>query len=161
MLVFPSTPIHGIIGMTALAMDCIDAFSSTCCVASSSSSSSSGGGTTTTPTPSPSLSGATALTFTEELKDHLMVVTQSGEVLLGIANTVLDLARIEAGHLQLLSVPFNVRSVVVSTMRMLQVREGAGGGDGGSRSGATAVVPASYARMLSHSLEQAADIIWF
>eukprot|EP01018_Ginkgo_biloba_P021059 Gb_14276 [translate_table: standard] len=77
------TPIHGIIGMTSLALD---------------------------------------TNLTEEQREHLVTVSQSADCLLHIVNAILDLAKIEAGRLELEHVPFKLSDTIGSTMKMLQVR---------------------------------------
>ncbi|MCO5547842.1 hypothetical protein L7F22_001294 [Adiantum nelumboides] len=77
------TPIHGIIGMTSLALD---------------------------------------TDLTEEQREHLETVSQSADCLLHIVNAILDLAKIEAGRLELEHLPFNLSSTIESTIKMLQVR---------------------------------------
>ncbi|EFJ14241.1 hypothetical protein SELMODRAFT_120617 [Selaginella moellendorffii] len=59
--------------------------------------------------------------LTEEQREHLDTVAQSADSLLHIVNTILDLAKIEAGRLELEHVPFNVCDLLSSTMKMLQV----------------------------------------
>ncbi|CAM6086256.1 unnamed protein product [Calypogeia fissa] len=77
------TPIHGIIGMTSLALD---------------------------------------TELTQEQREHLETVSQSADCLLHIVNAILDLAKIEAGRLELEHVPFSISDTIGSTMKMLQVR---------------------------------------
>eukprot|EP00250_Pteridium_aquilinum_P009747 c18902_g3_i1 orf=847-3333(+) len=77
------TPIHGIIGMTSLALD---------------------------------------THLTDEQREHLETVSQSADCLLHIVNAILDLAKIEAGRLELEHLPFNLSSTIESTIKMLQVR---------------------------------------
>lgn len=77
------TPIHGIIGMSSLALD---------------------------------------TDLTDEQREHLETVSQSADCLLHIVNAILDLAKIEAGRLELEHVPFNLLDTIGSTMKMLQVR---------------------------------------
>ena len=76
------TPIHGIIGMTSLALD---------------------------------------TDLTDEQREHLETVSQSADCLLHIVNAILDLAKIEAGRLELEHVPFNLSGITESTVKMLQV----------------------------------------
>lgn len=57
-----------------------------------------------------------------ELADHLETVGQSADCLLNIVNAVLDLAKIEAGKLELELVPFRIRDTLGATMKMLQVK---------------------------------------
>ncbi|MCO5578280.1 hypothetical protein L7F22_032119 [Adiantum nelumboides] len=77
------TPIHGIIGMTSLALD---------------------------------------THLTDEQNEHLKIVSQSADCLLHIVNAILDLAKIESGRLELEHVPFNLPSIIESTVKMLYVR---------------------------------------
>lgn len=65
----------------------------------------------------------------EELGEHLDTVEDSAGSLLHIVNAVLDLAKIEAGKLELEVVPFRIRETVGSAMRALKVRETAEGGE--------------------------------
>ena len=76
------TPIHGIIGMTSLALD---------------------------------------TNLSDEQREHLETVSQSADCLLHIVNAILDLAKIEAGRLELEHIPFSLSATIESTMKMLQV----------------------------------------
>jgi osomolarity two-component system sensor histidine kinase NIK1 len=76
------TPIHGIIGMTSLALD---------------------------------------TNLSDEQREHLETVSQSADCLLHIVNAILDLAKIEAGRLELEQIPFSLSATIESTMKMLQV----------------------------------------
>ncbi|KAI5082871.1 hypothetical protein GOP47_0002614 [Adiantum capillus-veneris] len=60
--------------------------------------------------------------LSEEQREHLETVSQSADCLLHIVNAILDLAKIEAGRLELEHVPFNLLETIGSTMKMLQVR---------------------------------------
>lgn len=60
--------------------------------------------------------------LTEEQREHLLTVSQSADCLLHIVNAILDLAKIEAGRLDLEHVPFKLSDTIGSTMKMLQVR---------------------------------------
>lgn len=60
--------------------------------------------------------------LSEEQREHLETVSQSADCLLHIVNAILDLAKIEAGRLELEHVPFNLVETIGSTMKMLQVR---------------------------------------
>lgn len=60
--------------------------------------------------------------LTEEQREHLITVSQSADCLLHIVNAILDLAKIEAGRLELEHVPFKLSDIIGSTMKMLQVR---------------------------------------
>lgn len=59
--------------------------------------------------------------LSEEQREHLETVSQSADCLLHIVNAILDLAKIEAGRLELEHVPFNLVETIGSTMKMLQV----------------------------------------
>ncbi|CAI5975652.1 unnamed protein product [Closterium sp. NIES-65] len=114
----PSTPIHGIIGMTALAMDTLESLRAIPLPPIPHHSSSHSASAAAAAAAAAALAERSDLTV--EVHEHLTVVAQSADCLLNIANTVLDLARIEAGQLALDKVPFRLRDVVGSTMRMLQ-----------------------------------------
>ncbi|CAI5479489.1 unnamed protein product [Closterium sp. Yama58-4] len=114
------TPIHGIIGMTALAMDTLESLRAIPLPPIPPPHSSSHSASAAAAAAVAALAERSDLTV--EVHEHLTVVAQSADCLLNIANTVLDLARIEAGQLALDKVPFRLRDVVGSTMRMLQVR---------------------------------------
>jgi signal transduction histidine kinase/CheY-like chemotaxis protein len=55
-------------------------------------------------------------------KQHLDVVLKSGQALLSIINDVLDLARIDAGRMQLESAPFDLRDLVEDVATLLATR---------------------------------------
>lgn len=59
--------------------------------------------------------------LTQEQREHLETVSQSADCLLHIVNAILDLAKIEAGRLELEHVPFSISDTIGSTMKMLQV----------------------------------------
>eukprot|EP00249_Psilotum_nudum_P024998 c29343_g1_i3 orf=1900-4971(+) len=60
--------------------------------------------------------------LTEEQREYLETVSQSADCLLHIVNAILDLAKIEAGRLELEHVPFKLSETIGSTMKMLEVR---------------------------------------
>jgi osomolarity two-component system sensor histidine kinase NIK1 len=60
--------------------------------------------------------------LTDEQREHLETVSQSADCLLHIVNAILDLAKIEAGRVELERVRFSVLDTVASTIKMLQVR---------------------------------------
>lgn len=60
--------------------------------------------------------------LTEEQREHLETVSQSADCLLHIVNAILDLAKIEAGRLELEHMPFSLSGTIESTMKMLQIR---------------------------------------
>ena len=59
--------------------------------------------------------------LTEEQQEHLDTISQSADCLLHIVNAILDLAKIEAGRLELESFKFSLSDTIASTMKMLQV----------------------------------------
>lgn len=77
-------------------------------------------------TPIHGILGLTALLLESELsvdqKDSLSSAKECADLLLHIINSVLDLAKIESGRLEIEMVPFNIRNMVSSTLRMLQAR---------------------------------------
>lgn len=82
-------------------------------------------------TPIHGILGLTALLLESELtpdqKESLFSVKECADLLLHIINSVLDLAKIEAGRLEVEKVPFNIRKMVSSTFRMMQARAHAHG----------------------------------
>ncbi|WP_321477014.1 ATP-binding protein [uncultured Paludibaculum sp.] len=77
-------------------------------------------------TPMNGILGMTGLTLDTELapdqREYLEMVQSSGNALLRLLNEVLDLSRIEAGHLELFEEPFDPRSVVEDVRRMFTVQ---------------------------------------
>lgn len=55
----------------------------------------------------------------EQQRSYLSTVKQSGNALLSLLNDVLDLSKIEAGRMDLETIPLNVREVVVDAARLL------------------------------------------
>jgi len=60
--------------------------------------------------------------LTDEQRDYLKTVLQSGEALLNLINDVLDFSRIEAGKMPLEAIEFNLRNLVGETMKTLALR---------------------------------------
>jgi len=60
--------------------------------------------------------------LTTEQRQSLSMVKDSSEALLSIINDILDFSKVEAGRLQLESIPFNVYDCVGDTMRALALR---------------------------------------
>lgn len=77
-------------------------------------------------TPIHGIQGLTALLLesglTVDQKESLVSVKECADLLLHVINSVLDLAKIEAGRLEVETVPFSVRKLVSSTFRMMQAR---------------------------------------
>lgn len=55
-----------------------------------------------------------------EQSDYVKLVQTAGKNLLTIVNDILDISKIEAGMIQMESIPFSIRSLVVSLQTMLQ-----------------------------------------
>lgn len=76
-------------------------------------------------TPMNGVLGMTELVLNTPLDDqqrnYLATVKQSGNALLSLLNDVLDHSKIEAGRMDLESIPFNVRDMVVDAARLLAV----------------------------------------
>lgn len=74
-------------------------------------------------TPMNGIVGMTALALEGDLsaeqRESLQVVQQSAESLLNIINDILDLSKIEAGQMQLESVPMDLRSTLGAVLKML------------------------------------------
>ncbi|MBN9659839.1 MAG: hypothetical protein J0H49_16760 [Acidobacteria bacterium] len=77
-------------------------------------------------TPMNGILGMTGLTLDTELtadqRDYLEMVQTSGNALLRLLNEVLDLSRIEAGHLELFEEPFDLHLVLDDVRRMFAVQ---------------------------------------
>ncbi|KAL3695451.1 hypothetical protein R1sor_009527 [Riccia sorocarpa] len=82
-------------------------------------------------TPILGILGLTDLLFQSELTadqlDNMMSVKDCADLLLHIINNILDLAKLEAGRLQVEYIPFKLRDVVSTSLRMLQDRAKARG----------------------------------
>lgn len=77
-------------------------------------------------TPIHGILGLTALLLESQLtadqRESLMSVKECADLLLHIINSVLDLSKIEAGRLEVETVPFSIRKMVSSTLRIMQAR---------------------------------------
>lgn len=62
--------------------------------------------------------------LTPTQRDFLKVVKSSSEVLSSIINDILDFARIDAGGLQVESIPFNLSVMIAETLKTLAARAG-------------------------------------
>ena len=60
--------------------------------------------------------------LTDEQKDYLQIMQNSGELLLALINDILDLSKIEAGQLSLESAPLNIRELVENVINILSYR---------------------------------------
>ena len=60
--------------------------------------------------------------LTSEQRDLLRTSTSSAELLLSLVNNVLDIAKIEAGHLELESVEFDLHQLVFATVRPFELQ---------------------------------------
>ena len=58
----------------------------------------------------------------EPMRPHLDIINRSGEHLLTLINDVLDMAKIEAGRVQLQQVPFDLGGLVRDVIDMMQIR---------------------------------------
>jgi PAS domain S-box-containing protein len=74
-------------------------------------------------TPMNGVIGMTELALQENItaraREYLQMVKQSGQILLSIVNDILDLAKIEAGKVELEKQPFDIREIVESTLKPL------------------------------------------
>ena len=77
-------------------------------------------------TPMNGILGMTGLaleaTSTAEQREYLGLVKASGESLLQLINDILDLSKIEAGKLDLESIPFDPRHLIADTMKLIEWR---------------------------------------
>jgi CheY-like chemotaxis protein len=60
--------------------------------------------------------------ITDRQKESLSIIHHSSDHLLCIVNDVLELAKIEAGHVQLEAAPFDIAAVITEVSAMLQLR---------------------------------------
>jgi len=60
--------------------------------------------------------------LTDEQKDYLQTLRNSGELLLSLINDILDLSKIEAGQLTLESIPLDIRDIVEDILHILSHR---------------------------------------
>jgi PAS domain S-box-containing protein len=77
-------------------------------------------------TPMNGIIGMTELALDTDLdseqRDYLETVQMSADALLGIIDDILDFSKIEAGKLQVENIPFNLASLVASTLKNIAVR---------------------------------------
>ncbi len=59
--------------------------------------------------------------LTEEQREYLSIIESSGENLLTIINDILDLSKIEAGHMELENIPFLLKEELNRVMNIMQV----------------------------------------
>ncbi|CAI5461807.1 unnamed protein product [Closterium sp. Yama58-4] len=139
------TPIHGIMGMTRVAADTLASLQALLVPPPSTSKPHTGAHAHATPAKGKHAhkregagaaaawgrmggsGGGAGLEWEEaqrlvgDVSSHLDVVFESASALLHIVNTVLDVAKIEAGRLLLQRKPFRPREVVLSVLQALQV----------------------------------------
>lgn len=60
--------------------------------------------------------------LTDEQREYLSMVLESGELLLAIINDILDFSKVEAGKLELERIPFNLRDSLGDTLKSLSLR---------------------------------------
>ncbi|MFC5452495.1 hybrid sensor histidine kinase/response regulator [Paenibacillus aestuarii] len=60
--------------------------------------------------------------LTEEQKTYVEVFRKSGNNLLNLINDILDLSKVEAGHLELEEVDFNLEELIEKTLEILAIR---------------------------------------
>ncbi len=60
--------------------------------------------------------------FSDEQRDYLNTIRQSGDSLLDIIDDILDFSKIEAGKLQLANEPFDLRSCLRGALRAVEVK---------------------------------------
>jgi two-component system sensor kinase len=79
-------------------------------------------------TPMNGIMGMTELAMATSLdarqRGYLNVVKQSGDCLLDLINDILDLSKVEAGRMELESIPFDLRELVGDAVRVLALRAG-------------------------------------
>jgi signal transduction histidine kinase len=59
--------------------------------------------------------------LTEEQREYLGIIESSGENLLTIINDILDLSKIESGHMELENIPFSLKEELHRVMNIMQV----------------------------------------
>ena len=80
-------------------------------------------------TPMNAIIGLTQVALQTELgaeqREYLELVRASGESLLSIVNDILDISKIEAGHLAVEAIPFSLRDCIDDAMKPLLIQAGA------------------------------------
>jgi len=59
--------------------------------------------------------------LTPEQRDYLTLVKSSGESLMRIINDILDFSKVEAGKLEVETIPFSLREILAESVRMLAI----------------------------------------
>jgi len=60
--------------------------------------------------------------LSEQQRDYLNIINQSGETLLAVINDILDFSKIEAGKLELEPIPFNLEHIIYEVIKLMRGR---------------------------------------